>query len=250
MQSIAYKTHLRGLSPLTTFLPFQLSFVSSSIMLCKKSIIRHKLTILLLFNTTLLLYLLIKTPDKYELLECKSQPSLDSYKFMVNKSYEDKKILIFNRVPKTGSTTMVNKLDELKDENNFIRGHIATMGKVLPIEVQRGVIKDMRNTFAKARHKKAAFAGHFYFMDFKNEDQVWFSIIRDPVEKFISAFCYNRDNHFDAGWLVGIDFPIPDGVSKEEFVDKNLQECIQKGDLECQIIQGQKYDHSIVSLII
>ena len=228
-------------------------------MLCKKSLIKQKVTILILFNTVLLLYLTCKSPVEVvsKTINCDSHcpsRSIDvdvsrHNKYSFNASYHDKRLLIFNRVPKTGSTMMVKKLDELKAENGFFRGHIASAGKILPNEVQNRIIADMEKNLRKDKRKKAAFSGHLYFIDFDNEEQVWFSIIRDPVEKFISAFCYNRENHFEAGWLAGIKWNIPKGVSKEEFARKNLETCIQQRDLECQIIQGEPYDYSIVSIV-
>ena len=40
------------------------------------------------------------------------------------------------------------------------------------------------------------------------------------------------------------------GVSKEEYTNKSIEDCVLKGDPECQLIDGRKYDLTIVRKIL
>ena len=69
-------------------------------------------------------------------------------------------------------------------------------------------------------------------------------MVRDPVEKYISRFCYNRHGKFKEGLDSNLN-EIPPTVTEEEFKAKNLDSCIENRDVECTFFLGQAYDLTV-----
>ena len=93
---------------------------------------------------------------------------------------------------------------------------------------------------------------HVYFIDFgmfstgENDNSsvpVWFSLVRDPLSKFVSRFHYHRQigkryypKTFGMGSKAGL----------KDWMGKDLDRCVLSGDPECQIEMGKPYDLTIV----
>ncbi|XP_060604718.1 heparan sulfate 2-O-sulfotransferase 1-like [Ruditapes philippinarum] len=105
-------------------------------------------------------------------------------------------IVIYNRVPKTGSTSFAGIAYELCNTNKFHVLHVNTTRNVhmLSINDQMHFIQNITNWDAK---KPAIYHGHFYYIDFLklgfNERRpVYINIIRKPLDRLLSYYYFVR----------------------------------------------------------
>lgn len=98
-----------------------------------------------------------------------------------------------------------------------------------------------------------AYDRHVHFINFGQltPDQVqpvWFSIIRDPIDKFVSRYFYNRAGKgilYDK--MVLRNESIVQGVSKQQWRNKDIVACIlDENDDECNFKPGTKADLAMV----
>lgn len=126
-------------------------------------------------------------------------------------------VLYFTRIPKTGSENLVFLISELSKVLNkiqwwfflsFIFAHFQVnnfthyrYGQPDP----RHLSKDQQENHARSvlmkKERPLSYDRHVHFIDFsqfstakynKSVQPIWFSIIRDPVDKFVSRYHYNR----------------------------------------------------------
>ena len=109
------------------------------------------------------------------------------------------------------------------------------------------MLDTMRKPISYDRHvyyiEVANFTGQTSFLN-----PTWFSMIRDPVDKYVSRFNYLRPRKFKEGLDSNLN-PIPENAVYEEFKNKNFEHCIMSQDVECTFFLGRRYDLTIVSLI-
>ncbi|XP_050526845.1 heparin sulfate O-sulfotransferase [Daktulosphaira vitifoliae] len=116
------------------------------------------------------------------------------------KQQDKEVIVIYNRVPKTGSTSFVNVAYDLYKKNAFHVIHVNITGNahVLPIDEQ---IRFIRNTTMWNERKPALYHGHFGFIDFHkygtSQPPFYINIIRKPMDRLISYYYFLRygDNY-------------------------------------------------------
>lgn len=86
---------------------------------------------------------------------------------------------------------------------------------------------------------------HVYFVDFGRfgapVHPTWFSMVRDPVEKFVSRFHYHRQMGRYLYDRASTELPF------HEWMERDISGCVLGGDKECQIVQGAMMDLTIVS---
>ena len=91
---------------------------------------------------------------------------------------------------------------------------------------------------------------HVFYYDFHqytNEaNPTWFSMIRDPVQKFISRYNYFRVTKYNQGIDSNGNRINKEEVTVEDFVAKPIDQCILESDPECTFNLGQRYDFTIV----
>ena len=63
-------------------------------------------------------------------------------------------------------------------------------------------------------------------------------LARFYYSRFNGGFMYDKLVRRNVSWIRG--------VSKEEYTNKSIEDCVLKGDPECQLIDGRKYDLTIV----
>lgn len=108
----------------------------------------------------------------------------------------DDAIIIYNRVPKTGSTSFAGIAYELCSKNRYHVMHVNTTRNVhtLSIADQMHFIQNISYWSAK---KPAMYHGHFYYIDFSrlgyNERKpVYINIIRKPLDRLLSYYYFVR----------------------------------------------------------
>lgn len=138
----------------------------------------------------------IPNPDDFPQIQTSSYGKLSgdqSINYHTNSSTQN--VLIYNRVPKTGSQTMRSILVSMSQRNQFrslINRHYASYSKTKVQEQQ--FVK--RISGLELQGAKTLLDGHFYFVNCQHYLQdarwVWFNMVRHPVDRFISDFYYLR----------------------------------------------------------
>lgn len=109
--------------------------------------------------------------------------------------FDENIVLIYNRVPKTASTSFVNLTYDLCKKNQFNVLHINVTGNnhVLSLPNQ---IKFARNVTGWNEKKPAVYHGHMAFLDFSKfgiaEKPLYINIIRKPLDRLVSYYYFLR----------------------------------------------------------
>ena len=89
-----------------------------------------------------------------------------------------------------------------------------------------------------------SFDAHLYFIDFRNytyaaRNPIYFSSIRDPIDRFVSKFFYARRNSgLEYRKYVARNSTYTFGLSAEEWQYKDINQCILNGDPECTFVSA------------
>nr|CAG4640969.1 EOG090X088H [Eulimnadia texana] len=156
-----------------------------------------------------------------------SEPSLrSSHRQNLDIPLEDRQIVIYNRVPKTGSTSFVGLAYDLCGKNKFNVLHINVTknSHVLSPADQLRFVNNVTNWTEKL---PALYHGHLSFLDFANlgasELPLYVNVIRKPLDRFISYYYFLR---------YGDDFR-PHLVRKKQGDKMTFDQCVQKRKPEC-----------------
>ncbi|CRL01304.1 CLUMA_CG014293, isoform C [Clunio marinus] len=109
--------------------------------------------------------------------------------------FDENIVVIYNRVPKTASTSFVNLTYDLCRKNHFHVLHINITGNnhVLSLPNQ---MKFARNITAWVEMKPAFYHGHMAFLDFSKfgmpEKPLYINIIRKPLDRLVSYYYFLR----------------------------------------------------------
>ena len=94
---------------------------------------------------------------------------------------------------------------------------------------------------------RSSFQAHLYFIDFRNytdtaKNPIYFSSIRDPVQRFVSQFFYPRIYKRHYSVLVEANSSQVHGLSEKEWRNKDINQCILARDPECKFVEGEIRD--------
>ena len=145
------------------------------------------------------------------------------------------KLLMFNRVPKAGSQSLIKLMVELG------------RGLGYKVSVDQRTVEEynsppweqlqLAETISTSTDP-TVWVRHYNFLDFDSlglAAPTWINIVRDPVERVISNFYYRR-----AGWniverkLAFPDEPLPDPA----FLRRDFESCVLEGDPECSYVEN------------
>ena len=144
-----------------------------------------------------------------------------------NRTNENAPLVIYNRVPKTGSSTMqdllwlqVNETDLFAYERAYEYWHRAN-SKAEEEEMVKEW-KEIQNT--------TIWEKHLYFIDTSRYDLEfkanWINIVRDPIDRYISEFYFLRRA---SRWAYQADRP------PQDWFDLDLNECLETIDPNCDL---------------
>lgn len=110
------------------------------------------------------------------------------------------KVVVFNRVPKTGSTSVVRIFETLSERNNFSVYRIAIFNpnQLLNPLSHKAFVDEIR---AISHHSKLLVHGHFYYINLRRYgatiDYVYMNCLRNPLERLVSKYYFMRfgDDH-------------------------------------------------------
>ncbi|KAM3173880.1 hypothetical protein ACTXT7_011687 [Hymenolepis weldensis] len=112
----------------------------------------------------------------------------------------DGKIVVFNRIPKTGSTSVVRIFETLSRRNNFRVYRVAIFNPVQFLNplAHKALIDKISSI---SHYSNLIVHGHFYHLNFHQfghgHDLVYVNILRDPLERLVSKYYFIRfgDDH-------------------------------------------------------
>lgn len=112
---------------------------------------------------------------------------------------DDNVVVIYNRVPKTGSTSFIGVAYDLCKKNKFhvLHVNVTANNHVLSMNNQYNFA---RNVTEWSAMKPAIYHGHFAFVDFAKfglPKPLFINILRKPLDRFISYYYFVRygDNY-------------------------------------------------------
>ncbi|XP_076048250.1 heparan sulfate 2-O-sulfotransferase hst-2-like [Oratosquilla oratoria] len=148
----------------------------------------------------------------------------------------DARVMIYNRVPKCGSTTTQALLMRMVKRNKFIYKSSRTYDKHrLDIKQQKAILASL---YRETTEGAQCYNRHMYYFNvsrFGYPRPVMVNLIRDPVDRFISNFYYVRSNlRWKSNWKLKSNDPPP-----KSWFEKKLDTCIGLGDPECLPVQGK-----------
>uniref|UniRef100_A0A182JKZ9 Heparan sulfate 2-O-sulfotransferase n=1 Tax=Anopheles atroparvus TaxID=41427 RepID=A0A182JKZ9_ANOAO len=110
-------------------------------------------------------------------------------------NYDEKFVIIYNRVPKTGSTSFVNLTYDLCKKNAFHVLHINITANMHVLSLPNQ-LKFVRNITAWDSMKPAFYHGHMAFLDFSKygmpSKPLYINLIRQPLDRLVSYYYFLR----------------------------------------------------------
>ncbi|KAK7070524.1 hypothetical protein SK128_015872, partial [Halocaridina rubra] len=102
-------------------------------------------------------------------------------------------VLLYNNIPKTGSTSMGQLVERMASNNNFNKVLNRTIyPRKRPTNEQVNIVKKLMEYKKRPYH---FWSCHTYFFDEVRNysgNVAWMNIVRDPVDRFISNFYFDR----------------------------------------------------------
>ena len=145
------------------------------------------------------------------------------------------RLLMFNRVPKAGSQSLIKLMVELGGGLGYkVSVDQRTVEEYNSPPWEQLQLAETVSTFTEP----TVWVRHFNFLDFDSlglATPSWINMVRDPVERVISNFYYRR-----AGWniverkLAFPDEPLPDPA----FLRRDFESCVLEGDPECSYLEN------------
>uniref|UniRef100_A0A8C1PHZ3 Heparan sulfate 2-O-sulfotransferase 1 n=2 Tax=Cyprinus carpio TaxID=7962 RepID=A0A8C1PHZ3_CYPCA len=135
-------------------------------------------------------------------------------------------IIIYNRVPKTASTSFTNIAYDLCGKNRFHVLHINTT-KNNPVMSLQDQMRFVRNVTSWREMKPGFYHGHVAYLDFTKfgvkGKPVYINIVRDPIERLVSYYYFLR---------FGDDYR-PGLRRRKQGDKKTFDECMSSGGTDC-----------------
>ncbi|KAG5900720.1 hypothetical protein JTB14_038238 [Gonioctena quinquepunctata] len=194
----------------------------------KTSRLGYILVPVLFFGSIAILYQmqLARLHEKIVELEQNQQKhESSSYQIKTNIVGEDDLVVLYNRVPKTGSTSFIGVAYDLCKKNHFhvLHVNITANSHTLTLENQ---LKFVMNVTNWQNMKPALYHGHFAFLDFSKfgaPKPLFINLIRKPLDRFISYYYFVRYGDNFRPYLVRKKHG--DTVTFDECVAQQLSDC-------------------------
>ncbi|KAK7065483.1 hypothetical protein SK128_007193 [Halocaridina rubra] len=158
----------------------------------------------------------------------------DSFNDM-NFTSQDTNIVFYNRVPKCGSTTFEEIIRILAKKNHFLHYHSHLYNqRSISKEAQLNIQDVLRETTAG---QPLLYDRHLYYFNATNlakKEVTWINIIRDPTERFISSFYFNRERE---RWETIENLKIRKRPP-ENWFNMNLESCVKERKPQCYLPSG------------
>ena len=146
-----------------------------------------------------------------------------------NRTKENAKLLIYNRVPKSGSSMLMGKIKEQRSKTNRFefKQNAGFWKRANSVTDEKNIVDGWKKS--RQLNTYMIWEKHMYFIDVESYDpnfQVnWMNQVRDPIERYISQFYYLRSKH-----RLGKNKEVPEFVWK-----RNLNDCLTNDEPNCTL---------------
>ncbi|XP_025113409.1 heparan sulfate 2-O-sulfotransferase 1-like isoform X1 [Pomacea canaliculata] len=139
---------------------------------------------------------------------------------------DDDTVVIYNRIPKTGSTTLAGIMYALCFVNKYFVIHVGMMDRAKTIALS-DQMKFMQNITNWQEKKPALYHGHMAFIDYTKfgvkKKPIYINIIRNPLDRLVSFYYFTR---------YGDDIR-PSKERMKERTRETFDECVQRRGEDC-----------------
>jgi len=198
----------------------------------KKKLLRFKLKEAKTLNDRIAKYI-AKAPSSKDNLGQKAVPVM-----------KNSTVLVYNRINKSGSTSMTRLFLSLSKMNRFLLltgiGPTVSRDDALTWIQQRYMVPHavwkMARLFCDQIHDRGVFMRLMYYEDYSRYGcrVRYFTQVRDPVDRFISRFNFNRDLVDENQWMRSAKFYVNQqkerhGSNMTRCITNKLPECVYQG---------------------
>lgn len=140
---------------------------------------------------------------------------------------DDEQLIIYNRVPKTGSTSFAGIAYDLCNRNSFHVLHVNTTKNVHTLSIP-DQIRLIQNITEWGEKKPAIYHGHFFYIDFdklgfEHRKPVYINIVRNPLDRLLSYYYFVRYGDNFRPYL-----------RRKKWADKQtFDECVEEDGNDC-----------------
>jgi len=150
--------------------------------------------ILSVISVLVLFSFLINVDKRITVLQNKSLRPPDNSKSRETSASVANSVVIYNRVPKTGSTSFVGLAYDLCTKNKFnvLHMNISKNSHIMSVPDQKRMVWNITNWNSK---KPAFYHGHVSFLDFNKygaSSPLYINIIRQPLDRMVSYYYFLR----------------------------------------------------------
>ncbi|KAJ8681485.1 hypothetical protein QAD02_017272 [Eretmocerus hayati] len=141
-------------------------------------------------------------------------------------SHDDDWVVIYNRVPKTGSTSFVGVVYDLCKKNKYHALHINVSNNMHTLTLSNQM-KFIHNVTQWNSMKPAFYHGHMAFLDFQKfgigNVPLFINLLRKPLDRFVSYYYFLR---------YGDNFR-PHLIRRKHGDTRTFDECFNAGQADC-----------------
>ncbi|KAE8610698.1 hypothetical protein XENTR_v10012207 [Xenopus tropicalis] len=163
---------------------------------------------------------------RHEVREIEQRHSMDGTRQEIVLDDDEDILIIYNRVPKTASTSFTNIAYDLCAKNKYHVLHINTT-KNNPVMSLQDQMRFVKNVSSWREMKPGFYHGHISFLDFTKfgvkKKPIYINVIRDPIERLVSYYYFLR---------FGDDYR-PGLRRRKQGDKKTFDECVAAGGSDC-----------------
>ncbi|XP_024278203.1 heparan sulfate 2-O-sulfotransferase 1 [Oncorhynchus tshawytscha] len=167
-----------------------------------------------------------RTIARHEVREVEQRHTQDGVRDTPPLAEAEDVVIIYNRVPKTASTSFTNIAYDLCGKNHFHVLHINTT-KNNPVMSLQDQVRFVRNVTSWRAMKPGFYHGHVAFLDFSKYGvrgkPVYINVVRDPIQRLVSYYYFLR---------FGDDYR-PGLRRRKQGDKKTFDECVSAGGSDC-----------------
>ncbi|XP_067845980.1 heparan sulfate 2-O-sulfotransferase 1 isoform X3 [Heptranchias perlo] len=163
---------------------------------------------------------------RHEVREIEQRHTMDNPRQDQGGDGVDDIIILYNRVPKTASTSFTNIAYDLCAKNKYHVLHINTT-KNNPVMSLQDQARFVKNVTTWKEMKPGFYHGHVAYLDFTKygvkKKPIYLNVIRDPIERLVSYYYFLR---------FGDDYR-PGLKRRKQGDKKTFDECVAAGGSDC-----------------
>ncbi|XP_041064512.1 heparan sulfate 2-O-sulfotransferase 1 isoform X2 [Carcharodon carcharias] len=163
---------------------------------------------------------------RHEVREIEQRHTMDNPRQDLGGEELDDIIILYNRVPKTASTSFTNIAYDLCAKNKYHVLHINTT-KNNPVMSLQDQARFVKNVTTWKEMKPGFYHGHVAYLDFTKygvkKKPIYVNVIRDPIERLVSYYYFLR---------FGDDYR-PGLKRRKQGDKKTFDECVAAGGSDC-----------------